>query len=72
MGLAPGSFVRLMREAGFRKIPAPTLAEGAFGPPEPDLWDWRAPRKDHPSAARPAAPKPRKGSAFAALADLIR
>lgn len=72
MGLAPGSFVRLMREAGFRKIPAPTLAEGVFGPPEPDLWEWRAPRKDHQSAARPAAPKPREGSAFAALADLIR
>ena len=51
---------------------APTLAEGVFGPPEPDLWEWRAPRKDHQSAARPAAPKPREGSAFAALADLIR
>ena len=71
MGLAPGSFVRLMREAGFRKIPAPLLPEGAFGPPQPDLWEWRAPRKDLPAARKPDA-APREGNAFAALADLMR
>ncbi|GAD48951.1 hypothetical protein NT2_04_03640 [Caenibius tardaugens NBRC 16725] len=71
MGLAPGSFVRLMREAGFRKIPAPVLPEGAFGPPQPDLWEWRAPRKDQPAARKPEA-APREGNAFAALADLMR
>ncbi|MDD3798698.1 MAG: helicase-related protein [Novosphingobium sp.] len=73
MGLAPGSFVRLMREAGFRKFPAPALAEGAFGPPQPDLWEWRPPRKDHqaPRDRKPEA-KPREGNAFAALADLMR
>ena len=71
MGLAAGSFVRLMREAGFRKIPAPVLAEGVFGPAEPDLWEWRAPRKDQ-AAPRQAPAAPREGSAFAALADLMR
>ena len=72
MGLAPGSFVRLMREAGFRKLPAPVLAEGVYGPPEPDLWEWRAPRKDESGARKPAASPPREGNAFAALADLMR
>jgi ATP-dependent RNA helicase SUPV3L1/SUV3 len=72
MGLAPGSFVRLMREAGFRKIPGPVLAEGAFGPAEPDLWEWRAPRKDQPATRQARPAPPREGNAFAALADLMR
>lgn len=73
MGLQPGSLVRLMREAGFRKHPAPILAEGAYGPPQPDLWEWRPPRKDHQGARdRKPQARPREGNAFAALADLMR
>ncbi|OCC24012.1 helicase [Croceicoccus estronivorus] len=70
MGLLPDSFVRLMREAGFRKQPVPALAEGAFGPPAPEKWDWRPPRKDRQPPRN--EPKPREGNAFAALADLVR
>ncbi len=47
MGLADESLAGLMREAGFRAARHRVLAEGAFGPPAPLLWDWRAPRTDH-------------------------
>ncbi len=67
MGLTDESFVLLMRDAGFRRTPARALAEGAFGPPAPVLWDWRAPRPDHafdrrqarPGRGRPTRGKPR-------------
>ncbi len=47
MGLTDESFSRLMRDAGFRSVRHRELAEGAFGPAAPLMWDWRAPRKDH-------------------------
>jgi ATP-dependent RNA helicase SUPV3L1/SUV3 len=53
MGLTEESFALLLRDAGFRHTPPRALAEGAFGPPGPVLWDWRAPRKDAPGEDRP-------------------
>ena len=74
MGLAEANQLRLLRDAGFRPVTRPTLPQGAFGPPEPALWEWRAPRKDKPAqnarkGDRPAPP--REGNAFAALAGLL-
>ncbi len=40
-GLTPDSFQRLLGAAGFRRIPARALVEGAFGPPAPDRWEWQ-------------------------------
>ena len=40
-GLTPDSYRRLMGVAGFRQLSARPLAEGAFGPPAPDMWEWR-------------------------------
>ena len=71
MGLAPDNFRLLMRDAGFRPGHARVLPEGVFGPPAPVWWSWRAPRKDRPSQPRRPEP-PREGSAFAALAGLVR
>ena len=45
-GLEAASFHRLLGAAGFNRLPAPALAEGAFGPPAPDRWEWRPARKD--------------------------
>ncbi|MCB5425355.1 helicase [Altererythrobacter sp. CC-YST694] len=47
MGLTEDSYARLMRDAGFRPVRHRELPEGAFGPPAPLMWDWRAPRTDH-------------------------
>jgi ATP-dependent RNA helicase SUPV3L1/SUV3 len=71
MGLSANNFASLMRDAGFRPGGTKALPEGAFGPPTPVLWSWRAPRKDQ-MPRRERAPPPREGSAFAALAGLIR
>ncbi len=69
IGLAEDNIPRLLGNAGFRVQKARPLAPGAFGPPRPDLWDWRpARRKPRP----PAPTQPREGGAFAALADLVR
>ncbi len=46
MGLLPENFRSLMKDAGFRQGQPVELAEGAFGPPRPVTWTWRAPRKD--------------------------
>ena len=46
MGLLPENFRSLMKDAGFRQGQPLELAEGAFGPPRPVPWTWRAPRKD--------------------------
>ena len=70
MGLAPDNFRRLMRDAGFRASEARALPEGAFGPATPALWSWRPPRKDR-APEKHARPAP-EGSAFAALASLVR
>jgi ATP-dependent RNA helicase SUPV3L1/SUV3 len=71
MGLSANNFASLMGDAGFRPGGTKALPEGAFGPPAPVLWSWRAPRKDKMPRRERAAP-PREGSAFAALAGLIR
>lgn len=71
MGLTSDNFVQLMRDAGFRPGQVRTLREGAFGPPAPVWWSWRAPRKDRKTPERGTQPA-REGSAFAALASLVR
>jgi ATP-dependent RNA helicase SUPV3L1/SUV3 len=68
-GLTPDSHERLLGAAGFRRVPARKLAQDAFGPPAPDNWEWRPARGKQVREER-AAPAP--GSAFAALADLVR
>jgi len=68
-GLAADNWVRLLASAGFKVERARPLRQGASGPPAPDKWTWRP--------SRPASPVPdrtevREGSAFAALAGLVR
>jgi ATP-dependent RNA helicase SUPV3L1/SUV3 len=72
MGLAPGNFRKLMRDAGFREGDVRALPEGAFGPPTPAIWRWRPVRKDAVPMRVEAPAQPSEGSAFAALAGLIR
>ncbi|WP_305097559.1 helicase-related protein [Croceibacterium aestuarii] len=71
MGLKEDSFLKLMRDAGFRRNDPPRLAAGAFGPPVPARWSWRGPRKDRDPAPR-GRPETSANSAFAALAELMR
>ena len=73
IGLAPDNLLRLLGQAGFRVHPARQLPEGQFGPPRPDLWEWRPQRLRQARQSRPtpAAP-PADGNAFAALAGLVR
>jgi len=71
MGLLPENAGRLMRDAGFRPGNVRPLAEGAFGPPAPLLWSWRAPRKDR-RPPQPGKAPVREGNAFAELARLVR
>jgi ATP-dependent RNA helicase SUPV3L1/SUV3 len=71
MGLLPDNYRKLMRDAGFRPDDARALPEGAFGPPAPLTWRWRAPRKDQPRPV-PAEAAPRPAGAFAGLAALLR
>ncbi len=68
IGLEENNAIRLLGVAGFRVQRAKPLAEGQFGPPRPDRWEWRPSRRKQQRAA-PA--KPREGSAFAGLADLL-
>lgn len=70
-GLATISYAHLLRLAGFGATPARPLAQGAFGPPQPARWRWRAPRRQD-AARAPTRPTPRPDSAFAALAELVR
>ena len=69
MGLSSVSFAALLRSAGFRAHEPRRLAEGASGPPAPQMWDWRAPRPPEPRAAIMRTARP--GGPFAALAELI-
>jgi ATP-dependent RNA helicase SUPV3L1/SUV3 len=71
MGLTPDNFRALMRDAGFRPGQPRALPEGSFGPPAPVWWSWRPPRKDRKAPERGTEPA-REGSAFAALAGLVR
>ena len=68
IGLEEANIARLLGNAGFRVQKARPLPEGQFGPPRPDRWEWRPSRRKQQRAA-PA--KPREGSAFAGLADLL-
>ncbi|WP_225207090.1 helicase-related protein [Novosphingobium huizhouense] len=70
MGLSTASYANLLRVAGFRVATGRPLADGAFGPPTPPLWNWRPP-STRPATDPPVAPPPANG-AFAVLAELIR
>ena len=72
IGLAPDNIVRLLGQAGFRVQRARALAEGQFGPPRPDLWEWRPAQARQARPPSAAAQPPREGNAFAALAGLVR
>lgn len=41
IGLEEANIARLLGAAGFRQFKAKELPEGAFGPPAPDMWNWR-------------------------------
>lgn len=70
MGLTTVAYTQLLRQAGFQPLMPRPLAEGAFGPAAPLRWRWKPVRREPQPATRPpAAPA---GSAFAALAGLVR
>ncbi len=74
-GLTQDSYVRLLGQAGFRSTPGRPLAEGAFGPPAPDQWEWRPSRsKDprRPHAGRAAKPANDQRSGAKKSANRIR
>lgn len=69
MGLATPAYAQLLRAAGFQPIMPRPLPQGALGPLAPPRWRWRPLRRE--SQPVPVAiAKP--GSAFAALAGLVR
>ena len=70
-GLTTASYSRLLHLAGFTATPAKILPEGAYGPPLPARWRWRPPRRQV-AAEKPVPATPLPGSAFAALAGLVR
>ncbi|NVD44434.1 helicase [Altererythrobacter sp. HHU K3-1] len=86
IGLEPANYRRLMSAAGFRLQKAPALAEGAFGPPVPDKWEWQPSSRRAASGKslsrgkpergkRERSPQPKtvaEGNPFGALADLMR
>ncbi len=45
IGLEEGNIARLLGNAGFRVQRAQPQAEGQFGPPRPDRWEWRPSRR---------------------------
>ena len=69
-GLTEDAFRRLLGAAGFRVQRGRKLAEGAYGPPAPDSWEWRPSRGKQEKRER--TPRPAEGNAFAALKDLVR
>lgn len=69
MGIRAETFAQLLRLGGFRSVVPRALAKGAHGPPAPSRWRWRPSRR----ATEPQRPViAREGSAFAALAELVR
>ncbi|MBY6127324.1 helicase [Qipengyuania aquimaris] len=72
IGLEEKNAERLLGQAGFRVQRAKPLSEGAFGPPRPDSWEWRPSRRKQQRGKPRTEQKPREGSAFAGLADLIK
>lgn len=67
MNLSTAAYSALLRAGGFRVHMTRALAEKAYGPPAPPLWEWRPPR---PAPTVPVTVKPVSG-AFAALAELV-
>ena len=72
IGLEEKNAERLLGQAGFRVQRAKPLAESAFGPPQPDSWEWRPSRRKQQRQKPHTPQRPREGSAFAGLADLIK
>ena len=72
IGLEEKNAERLLGQAGFRLQRAKPLAEGQFGPPRPDSWQWRPSRRKQERAAPRQSQPPREGSAFAGLAELMK
>lgn len=70
MGLTTASYATLLRLAGLQPIIPRMLPEGAFGPPAPLVWRWQPPRRLAPEHRN--GPAPAAGTAFAALAELVR
>jgi len=71
-GLTTASYAQLLRLGGFTASPARPLGEGQHGPPVPARWRWRPPRRERQQDRRAASAPVPAGSAFAALAELIR
>lgn len=71
IGLTRDNAIRLLGQAGFRANAPRPLRDGAFGPPRPELWEWRSQSLRGPRRAEPVPPI-REGGAFAALAGLVR
>jgi len=69
MGLTGDSYLQLLRLGGFQPRQQRDLPSGAFGPPAPTLWRWRAPRRESP---RPPESRAQPQGAFAVLAELVR
>ena len=66
IGLTEASLVRLLSQGGFKAQPRTDLAEGAFGPPAPHLYQWRPLGKDRQGGPRQQAhdrrpPRGKKG-----------
>jgi ATP-dependent RNA helicase SUPV3L1/SUV3 len=68
-GLTTVSYARLLRLAGFQPVMPRALAQSAHGPPAPVRWRWRPPHRQNQDIVPVTV---REGSAFAALADLVR
>ncbi|MEO6386963.1 MAG: helicase, partial [Croceibacterium sp.] len=71
MGLQADNARHLLRDAGFRPGAVRALPVGGLGPPAPLSWSWRPPRRDA-LVQRPEVVEVAEGSAFAALAGLMR
>ena len=72
IGLEEKNAERLLGQAGFRVRRARPLAENAFGPPQPDIWEWRPSRRKQQRSEPVRHRPPPEGHAFAGLADLIK
>ncbi|MBX7541505.1 helicase-related protein [Qipengyuania sphaerica] len=72
IGLEEKNAERLLGQAGFRVQRANPLEEGVFGPPRPDIWEWRPSRRKQQRQQPQRGQAPREGSAFAGLADLMK
>ena len=69
-GLSTKAYALLLRQSGFTASTPRRLDEGQFGPPQPPRWRWKPPRQAAPASLPPSQPRP--GSAFAALAGILR